>query len=369
MNLRTCSAGLLTASLLFSAIPAPAQTLPFENDYAFGLDVSFVKQRQESGARYFDTDGTERPPLEIFRNHGYNWGRVMICNEPTTSRLPQTLDYVIDAGRAVKAAGMRFLLDYMFSDGWANPMTQPTPAAWVGMTHPRRVEAVYEYIHRTMSALREAGAMPDVVQVGNEIGNGFLWPDGRVFYDTPERSEWKNLTDYLAAAARAIREVAGDYPVRIMLHVDHGGDLPMTRTFFDKMAEYGVDYDVIGFSFYPWSHGTLLDLKNNLRFTAERYGRPIVLIETGYYFEPSRYFENVRPPFPETPDGQRAWLEAVNEIVLSTPNGLGKGVFWWEPMMGGRGYFDAEGRVRPIIHALEPYALPVTRADGQTRIQ
>jgi arabinogalactan endo-1,4-beta-galactosidase len=370
MEIRTLSATLLLACLLSVAARSIAQTLPFENDYAFGLDVSFTKQHEDNGRKYYDTDGTEKRPLQIFRDHGYNWGRVMICNEPTSNRLPQTLDYVIAAAQEVKATGMRFLLDYMFSNGWANPMTQPTPSEWAGLTHEQRVKSVYDYIHRTMSALRDNGVMPEVVQVGNEIGNGFLWPDGRIFYDTPEKSQWKNLTDYLKAAARAIRDVSGsDYHVKIMLHVDHGGDIPMTQTFFDKMAEHHVDYDMIGFSFYPWSHGTLVDLKNNLHFAANRYGREILLIETGYYFQPSRYFATIRPPFPETPEGQRKWLETVNEIVLGTPNGLGKGVFWWEPMMGGRGYFDSNNHIQPIIHALEPYALPITRADGQTRIQ
>jgi arabinogalactan endo-1,4-beta-galactosidase len=287
MKNRILAAGVLLLGLLSSPARTAAQTaphtLPFENDYAFGLDVSFTRQHEDNGRKYYDTDGAEKRPLQIFRDHG---------------------------------------------------------------------------------------VMPDVVQIGNEIGNGFLWPDGRIFYDTPEKSEWKKMTDYLKAGARAIREAAGgDHRVKIMLHVDHGGDIPMTQTFFDKMAEYGVDYDMIGFSFYPWSHGTLLDLKNNLHFTANRYGREIILIETGYYFQPSHYFRDVRPPFAETPQGQREWLEAVNEIVLGTPNGLGRGIFWWEPMMRGRGYFDAENRIQPIIHALEKYALPVTRADGQTRIQ
>jgi len=154
-----------------------------------------------------------------------------------------------------------------------------------------------------------------------------------------------------------------------MLHVDHGGDIPLTRNFFDKMEEYGVEYDVIGFSFYPWSHGTLLDLRDNLRFTALRYGKEIIVVETGYYFEPSRTFRDTLPPFPETPEGQRQWLETVNVIVMNTPNGLGRGVFWWEPMMGGRGYFDRRGNVQPIIHAFEKYALPIHRVDGQNRLQ
>jgi len=360
--------GLALALLLPSGLGA--QSLPFENEYAFGLDVSFVKQREDRGEKYFDQDSVQKPCLEMFREHGYNWGRVMICNEPTSSRLPQNLEYVIDAGKDVKAAGMWFLLDYMFSNGWANPMTQPTPSAWVDMTHPQRVQAVYEYIRHTMTSLRDAGAMPDIVQVGNEIGNGFLWPEGRIRYDSMELSRWKSFTDYLKAGIRAIREVAGkEYKVKIMLHVDHGGDIPMTQMFCDQMAKYKVDYDVIGLSFYPWSHGTLLDLRDNLRFAANRYGKEIIVVETGYYFRTSREFREIPSAFPETPQGQRDWFEAVNEVVLDTPNGLGRGVFWWEPMMAGRGFFDASRKAQPILGTFEKYAWPARRADGQTRIQ
>jgi arabinogalactan endo-1,4-beta-galactosidase len=360
------------AIVLFLALPAAtmAQHLPYQNDYAFGLDVSFVKQREDNGENFMDIDSVVKPCLQIFKEHGYNWGRVMICNEPVSSRLPQNLQYVISAAQDLKKYGYRFLLDYMMSNGWANPMVQPTPTAWKGLSHDERVKAVYQYIKETMTALKEAGASPDMVQVGNEIGNGFLWPDGRIRYDSLQLSKWKNFAEYLSAGISAIREVAGKgNKVTIMLQVDHGGDIPMTKTFFDKMREYKVDYDVIGLSFYPWSHGTLMDLRDNLRFAASEYGKEIIVVETGYYWRASSYFKNSPSPFPETPEGQRQWMESVNEIVLNTPNGLGRGIFWWEPMSRGRGYFDDGRKVQPIIRAIEKYALPVKRTDGQTRIQ
>lgn len=346
---------------------AVCQSLPYENDYAFGVDVSFVRQRERNGTAYSD-DGQVKPALQIFRDHGYNWGRIHLCNEPV-QRLPQDLPYVIAAARDVKRHDMKFLLDLMFSNSWANPTMQPTPADWADLTHVQRVEAVYEFCRDAIAQLRDADALPDVVQIGNEIGNGLLWPDGRLYPETDKPSNWSQVADYLKAGVKGIQEAAGDEPVRIMIHVDHGGDVRLTRGFFDKMAEQNVEFDVIGLSFYPWSHGTLLDLRDNLRMTAQRYGKPIIVVETGYHFRPSRYFAESNPPFPETPEGQRKWLEAVNEIVLNTPEGLGRGVFWWEPTMRDRGYFDDQGNAQPIIHAFEKYAWPLQRADGQTRIQ
>jgi arabinogalactan endo-1,4-beta-galactosidase len=358
--------------IFFLFIPSllTAQDLPYRNSYAFGLDVSFVRQQEDNGNKFMDTDSTVKPCLQIFSEHGYNWGRIMICNEPVTGRLTQDIKYVVSAAQDLKKYGFSFLLDYMMSNGWANPMVQPVPSLWKNLKHPERVKAVYQYIKETMTALKDAGVMPDMVQIGNEIGNGFLWPDGRVRYDSLELSKWKNVADYLSAGAKAVREVAGkEKNVKIMLHVDHGGDIPMTKMFFNKMREYKVDYDVIGFSFYPWSHGTLLDLKDNLRFAAKEYGKEIIVVETGYYWRPGNSFKTTKPPFPETPQGQKEWLEAVNEIVMNTPDGLGRGVFWWEPMSRGRGYFDETRKVQPIINAFEKYALPVNRADGQKRIQ
>lgn len=358
---------IITTFLLALSTYAAAASYPYQNDYAFGLDLSFLKQREDGGREYKD-NGVVKPCLQMFKDHGYNWGRVHICNEPVR-RLPQTIEYVAASGMEIKKNGMKFHLDFMFSNGWANPMTQPTPGAWQDLTHAERVEAVYEFTRDTIAVLRDANALPDMVQIGNEIGNGFLWPDGRLWHDGSQPSNWSNVADYLKAGINGIKEAAGKQVPKIMLHVDHGGDIQLTKNFFDKMNEYKIEYDVIGFSFYPWSHGTLLDLRDNLRFTANEYGKEIILVETGYYWTQSRYFREQPGPFPETPEGQRQWLETVNEIVMATPNGLGKGVFWWEPMMRSRGYFDNDGNVLPIIHAFEKYTRPSRRTDGQTRIQ
>ncbi|MBN1362128.1 MAG: glycosyl hydrolase 53 family protein [Sedimentisphaerales bacterium] len=360
---------VIVTCIALTPLRSPANSLPYENDYAFGLDVSFLKQRDEQGVQYRD-DGVVKPGLQLFKDHGYNWARVHICNAPVR-RLPQNLDYVKAAGADIKQSGFKFLLDFMFSNGWANPTTQPTPSAWRDLTHEQRVAAVREFTRDTIAALADANALPDMVQIGNEIGNGFLWPDGRLYPERDEpKSNWSNLADYLKAGIEGVKEGAGsDALPKIMIHVDHGGDIPLTRNFFEKMREYQVDYDVIGLSFYPWSHGTLLDLWDNLRFAALEFGKEIILVETGYYFEPSRYFREQPGPFPESPEGQRQWLEAVNEIVMATPNGLGRGVFWWEPTMRSRGYFDREGNAQPIIHAFEKYTRPAWRLDGQTRIQ
>ena len=221
MKMKTCSRKNLFLSGLFSLLTCSvisAQSLPYNNDYAFGLDVSFVKFHEDNGEKYYDTDSIQKPALQIFRDHGYNWARIMICNEPVNSRLPQDLEYVIQAAKDVKKYNYYFQLDMMFSNGWANPMIQPTPVLWVDMKHEERVMAVYDYVYKVISTLKNEGVLPDMVQIGNEIGNGFLWPDGRIYYDGVNKSEWEQLTDYLKSGAKAIRQVDSNNQVKIMLH-------------------------------------------------------------------------------------------------------------------------------------------------------
>lgn len=360
---------LLCASLHAQSVEYPKGQLPFDNPYAFGLDLSFVLNAEKAGRTYYDLDGTEKSPWEIFRSHGYNWGRLMICNEP--SYLGQSLEYVLEGAKKLKEHDYRFLLDFMMSDGWANPMSQPTPASLQNMSHKDRVEKFYAYVYNVINTLKTNGVAPDMVQVGNEISNGVFWPDGRVYYgeERKAKSNWKELTDYLKAGVKAIREI--DPSIEIMLHVDFGGDMEMSDIFFTNMQKYKVDYDIIGFSFYPWSHGNLMDLRDNLYYTIKKWQKPVVVVETGYYSVPSSYFERkgVKAPFPETPEGQKAWFQAVNEIVMAAPDNMGWGVYWWEPMFRGRGFFDDRTRVvKPIVEAFQPYAYPMERADGNPRI-
>lgn len=146
--------------------------LPYENDYCFGLDLSFVRSAEQRGGVYYDTDGVQRSPWEIFRAHGYNWGRLMLCSEP--SHLGQGIDNVVENARELKRNGYHFALDYMVSDDWSNPMHQPVPKSWQGLSARELEQALHDFVYDSMCRLRDEGLMPEIVQVGNEIGNGIL---------------------------------------------------------------------------------------------------------------------------------------------------------------------------------------------------
>ncbi len=334
------------------------------SDYAFGADLSFLKQQEDGGVKFKD-GGVERPGLQIFRDHGYNWIRLRICVEPVGRGLPNDLAYTLAMAKSARALGFKFFLTFHYSNDWADPRNEPTPVAWRGLGPEALIEQVFAYTRDTIAAFRDAGLMPDMVGVGNEITNGFCMPVGKL----PEN--WDTFAGLVYAGINGVDAGRGNTRrPKILLHVDHGGDPYLTKTFFDKLNSYGIPYDVIGVSFYPWSHGTLVDLRANLRFIAEELKKDVMVVETGYYYAPSSNFRTSPPPFPESPEGQKQWLMAVNEAVMATPDGRGKGVFWWEPAAGRglvqRGFFDAEHNAQPVLDAFLPYTRPAHRTDGQS---
>ncbi len=319
-------------------------------EYAIGADLSFLKQAEERGT-IFKESGQAKPGLQIFKDHGYNWIRLRLFHSP--KQLPNNLEYTIAAAKEAKKLGFKFLLNFHYSDTWADPGKQTMPQAWLGKSHEELVQAVLDYTRDTIVAFRESGVLPDMVQPGNEITPGMLWPVGKL----PQN--WKNFADLLKAGIRGVAAGVGtNARPRIMIHIDKGGHPRATRYFFDNLRAHAVDFDVIGQSFYPWWHGSLLDLRENMLFMAGEYQKDIILVEVAYCWRPAQY--RAKPgPFPETPDGQREFLEEVNRIVLNTPNGRGLGVFWWEPAVTGglrsRGFFDDDGNALPVINVFDRF--------------
>lgn len=192
-----------------------------------------------------------------------------------------------------------------------------------------------------------------MVQIGNEVIAGMLWPDGKL----PDH--WDRFAELLKAGIRGVDAGRGDEArPRIMIHIDRGGDRNGTRAFFDRLNALGVAYDVIGQSYYPWWQGSLLALRENLDFMARTYRKDIILVEAAYCWRPTEYTR--RPgPFPETPEGQREFLEELNRLALATVDHRCIGIFWWEPAVSGplrsRGFFDDDGNALPVIHVFDRF--------------
>jgi len=319
-------------------------------EYAIGADVSFLAQAETQGAIFKD-EGAPKPGLQILKDHGYNWVRLRLFHAP--AELPNNLEYTIGLAKHARKLGFKFLLDFHYADDWADPGKQPIPKAWQGKTHSQLVQAVFEYTRDTIAAFRDAGVLPDMVQPGNEIINGMLWPDGKL------PGNWNNFAELLYAGINGVDAGRGNNPrPKIMIHIDRGADWKATKEFFDKLNSYDIPFDVIGQSYYPWWHGSLNDLRQNLEFMAREYQKDIIVVETAYNWRPGNYVSKAAP-FPESPAGQREFLDELNRVIQQTPNGRGKGLFWWEPAvqgtLRGRGFFDDQNNALPVITVFDRF--------------
>jgi arabinogalactan endo-1,4-beta-galactosidase len=334
-----------TAVLLALAVP-----LCFaQPHYAVGADVSFLAQAEQQGI-IFKENGTPKPALEILRAHGFNWVRLRIFVHPTD--LPNDLPYTIELAKRAKALGFRLLLDFHYSDTWADPGKQFLPEAWKNMKHVQIADAIFAYTRDTLLAFRQAGVFPDMVQTGNEITNGMDWPDGKL----PDN--WDHFADLLRAAIRGVDAARGSGPrPLIMIHIERSGEPTAAIAFYNKLLDYQISWDVIGLSYYPRWHGDIATLRQTLHDLAFRFRKPIIVVETAYNWTPGDFIGK-KADFPESPQGQRDFLAAVDAAVRETPDHLGVGVFWWEPAvaggpLAGRALFDFDHNALPAFSVFD----------------
>jgi arabinogalactan endo-1,4-beta-galactosidase len=275
----------------------------------------------ERDGMVFKEDGQRRDVLTILREHQYNWVRLRLFHDPAASptRLPNDLDYTLALAKRAKAMGFHLLLDLHYSDSWADPGKQPTPEAWKKLKHKQLVDQVFNYTRDTIAVFAREGVMPEMVQVGNEVTHGMLWPDGKL----PDN--WDNFADLLKAGIRGVDAGRGAHPKpRIMIHIERSGDYDAAVWFFDNLLPIMCPFDVMGLSYYPRWHGNIAKLRGNLHDLALRYQRPIIVVETAYNWTPGDFIGK-KAEFPESPAGQEEFLRAVDSAVRAIPHRPGPG--------------------------------------------
>jgi beta-galactosidase len=290
-------------------------------DKMVGADISFLPQLEDRGIKFSDK-GVEKDAIQILKDHGFNYVRLRIFNDPATDSgySPKKgfcdLEHTKQMAKRVKAAGMKLLLDFHYSDYWADPGKQIKPAAWRNLSFTELKKALYDYTKKVMEELKAQGTTPDMVQIGNEVNHGIVWPEGNV-------SNIDGTAQLINAGTAAVKAV--DPNVVMMLHVALGGQNHESVFFIDNMIARGVHFDVIGESYYPKWHGTLSDLENNLNDLVRRYNKDVIVVEYS------------------------ALKEEVNKIVFELQNGKGKGTCIWEPLSTWEKIFDSDGKSNKLL--------------------
>ncbi len=328
-------------------------------EFIKGMDVSTLIEEEECGAKFYDGDAAE-DLFVILKRYGVKSVRLRLWNNPYSEKgVPygagtNDFDKVVSLATRAKNAGMTYLLDFHYSDFWADPGKQWPPKAWNGHDGAALIDDVYSYTKTTLEKLVSLDLPPYMVQVGNEITNGCMWPLGNRMYgkpdDCPEDIPYFNpiLKDILSEGIRAVRETVPK--ALVMLHLDNGGNNALYREWFDGyISRGGADFDVIGLSYYPFWHGNLAALRDNLNDISERYKKPLVLAEIsmGFTMEDYAKYEKLGPDerkgyatkqslvekldYPMTPEGQKAFMEHAIRILKEVPGNLGKGYYYWEP--------------------------------------
>ena len=294
-------------------------------------------------AHYYDQNGAVIDDVITWtKQQGWNAARVRLFVNPENASAEhkgqgviQNLDTVKVLGRRIKDAGMQFMLDFHYSDTWADPSMQYTPAAWAGLNDEELVTKVYEYTRDCLRALKAAGATPDYIQTGNEISYGMLWgPVGtpqsqlkQCFTTSPEEN-WVRFANLLKAAGTACREECPK--AKIILHTERVPRVNVLLNFYDQMKNRGVDYDIIGLSYYPYYHGNLSTLATALNNVSNKYqDKDIMIVETGYSYKYKVGDQDFSSTWPLTLEGQRKFTEDL--IARLKPYARMKGLFWWFP--------------------------------------
>ena len=345
--------------------------------FIIGADMSYLDQEEDCEAVYRDT-GAVRDAIQIMKDHHMNWVRLRLWHTPLENY--NNLEKTLAMAKRVKANGLKLLLNFHYSDTWADPSNQTKPAAWSGLSFEQLKVSLYTYTKQVVTELREQNTLPDMIQVGNEITNGMLWDDGRVNETFDNPAQWNHFGQLLKSAIQGVKDaLAGNETIPIMIHAHSGADNAISRWFYDHIVAEGVDFDVIGLSYYPfWQQwgNNLTNLELNLNDLSVRYGKDIVIAETASPWSLENFdgFPNivndplqVHPGYPASVEGQQQFLEKLITILKEIPNQRGKGFFYYSPeyitsplmdsCWENVSLFDNYGELLPSVDAFIPEGL------------
>ncbi len=292
-----------------------------------GADISSLKKSEDMGGVYKYSDGTEADALQILKDNDLNYARLRVWVDPADGYHGKA--ELLEMAVRLKSLGIKLLVDFHYSDNWADPGKQNKPAAWKDYDFDQLKKAVYEHTFDVCNSLVTQGTPPDMIQVGNEINAGMLWPDG-------DYNHFDNLADLLKEGYKAVKDCSSS--TQVMLHIAEGGNNDLARWWFDNITHRQVPFDVIGISYYPFWHGSLTELQANLNDITSRYAKDVIVVETAYAFtnQNDDSLANIAssdmatPGYPFTPEGQRTMIRDIMSVVRGVNKGHGLGIFYWD---------------------------------------
>lgn len=388
---------------ILTLLACAAITVMAAQAHEVGGDISLLPKYEANGARYYTSTGTRITGgmLPYLKQAGWTSMRVRLFVDPSKASTAdkgqgviQDLAYVADLGKKIKDAGFTFMLDFHYSDSWADPAKQFTPDAWKDLNDDQLNQKIYDYTRECLETLVAAGATPDYIQTGNEISYGMLWGVSgssnlkKCFYNDDYAANWSRFTRLLKSAGTACREVCPN--AKIVLHIERVPRATNITYFYNKMNADNVDYDIIGLSYYSYYHGSLSTLELALQ-TIERTfpDKEIMIVETGYFhaYQPSDITYDYSSTYPISAAGQLAFTQALIAQLQKHENVTG--LYWWWPEANENGlnwntqrvtdawynaglWDNSNGRAMPAVDELRNFLpeveIPVGDVDGDGKV-
>lgn len=316
-----------------NTIPTPSQ-----NEFAKGADIGWLTQMESEGRKFYDSAGVERDCVQILKDLGMNSIRLRVWVNPP-SGWNNTADVVAKAVRA-KNMGMKIMIDFHYSDSWADPGKQTKPAAWVNQDFPTLKQSLITHTTSVLTTLKANGITPAWVQIGNETNDGMLWPDGRASVNM------SNFAQLILSGYNAVKSV--DTSIKVIVHISNGYDNKLFRWIFDGLKKNGAQWDIIGMSLYP-SSSNWQSLNDqclvNMNDMVSRYNSDVMVVEVGMRWDQAA--------------ASNSFITDLIGKVKSITAGKGLGVFYWEPESynNWQGYalgaFDNSGKPTIALNAFK----------------
>jgi len=339
----------LSCSFTASVFAAEAiTTRPFTDmpaDFIKGADISTLLDTEKHGAKFFNDKNQQQDAIAILKENGVNYVRLRLWVDPKDAEGQaygggdNDLASTIALAKRAKAQGMKLLLDFHYSDFWTDPGKQYKPKAWEKMDYPQLKTTIHDYTRDTIARFKQEGVLPDMVQIGNEINGGMLWPEGKSWGQGG--GEFDRLAGLLNAAISGLKEnLKGGEQVKIMLHLAEGTKNDTFRWWFDEITKRNVPFDVIGLSMYTYWNGPISALKTNMDDISKRYNKDVIVVEAAYAYtldncdnaeNSFQAKEEKDGGYPGTVQGQYNYIHDLMQAVINVPDHRGKGIFYWEP--------------------------------------